>query len=191
MAQCPGYPKILLLTAAVAGIYASSMDGSWLARWRWRTRGAWLWPTFVLITVADGAIVHSRPLAGDSQTLVGGIVFAVVANLIAVVVLSWPLGMLVRRLRADMPTSVARNYGGTFAVLIVTGGLVAIGLAHHGTIVSQQRTLNDGSRERSPTSEPGRRLPSEPTCAIRTRTRFSPGSTACACPIAPPPAPTA
>jgi hypothetical protein len=119
------------------------MDGAWLARWRWRTRGAWLWPTFILITVIDGLMVHARPLAGTSQTLVGGIVFALVVNLVAVVVLSWPLGVLVRRVRPDMPTVVARNYGGTFAVLIVTGSLLAIGLAHHGTLVSQQRTLKD------------------------------------------------
>jgi uncharacterized membrane protein YhaH (DUF805 family) len=119
------------------------MDGAWLARWRWRTRGAWLWPTFVVITAVDGLIVHSRPLSGSSQTVVGGIVFGLVANLIAVIVLSWPLGLLVRRLRSDMPVGVARNYAGTFALLIVTAGMVAIGFAHHSTVVSEQRTLDD------------------------------------------------
>jgi hypothetical protein len=119
------------------------MDGGWLHRWRWRRRGAWLWPTFVAMAIVDGFLVHALPLAGATQTIAGGIVIAMLANLLAVVLLSRPLGMLLRRRRTDMPAAVARNYGGTFAVCAVSVLLLVIGLAHHRTIVAQQHALDD------------------------------------------------
>ena len=45
------------------------MDAAWLARMRWRRRGAWLWPTFAAALVADALIGHALPPAGESQTL--------------------------------------------------------------------------------------------------------------------------
>jgi hypothetical protein len=53
------------------------------------------------------------------------------------------LGLLLRRWRGDMPTGVARNYGGTLAVGLVSAALLAIGLARHGGIVANQRALRD------------------------------------------------
>ena len=55
-----------------------AMDGAWLHRMRWRRRGAWLWPTFAALTVADAVIGHLLPPAGDSQTLVGAGLLALV-----------------------------------------------------------------------------------------------------------------
>ena len=119
------------------------MEAAWLARMRWRRRGAWLWPTFAAATVLDGVLLHALPAAGTTQTLVGGIVAGMVFNVLAVLLLSRPLGVLVRRVRPDMPVVVARNYAGTFAVLFVTAVVLAIGVAHHATVVSQQRALDD------------------------------------------------
>jgi Kef-type K+ transport system membrane component KefB len=119
------------------------MDGAWLARARWRQRGAWLWPTFVMLAIADGVIVHALPMAGETQTLVGGVVFGLVLNVIAVLLLSRPLARLLRRRRTDMPVGVARNYGGTFAVVLVSAGMLAIGLLHHPAIVADRHALND------------------------------------------------
>ncbi len=119
------------------------MEAAWLARMRWRRRGAWLWPTFAVATVVDGVLIHALPLAGTTQTLVGGILAGMVFNVLAVLLLSRPLGHVVRRVRGDMPVSVARNYGGTFAVLLVSAVMLAIGLAHHSTLVAQQRALDD------------------------------------------------
>ncbi len=96
------------------------MDGGLLARLRWRRSGAWMWPTFVVVTVIDGVIVHTRPMAGDGQSLIGGVVIAMVFNVIAILLLSRPFGALVRRRRTDMPPIVARDYGGTAAVGLVT-----------------------------------------------------------------------
>jgi hypothetical protein len=119
------------------------MDGGWLARLRWRHRGAWLWPTFVLVTIVDGLVVHALPMAGDTQTLVGGIVLALVFNVIAVLLFSRPLGALLRRRRTDMPVGVARNYGGTAAVGLVTLAILGLGLLHHPNLIAQRRALRD------------------------------------------------
>jgi hypothetical protein len=119
------------------------MEAAWLARMRWRRRGAWLWPTFAVATILDGVLLHALPLAGTTQTLVGGILAGMVFNVLGVLLLSRPLGMLVRRVRPDMPVVVARNYGGTFAVVAVSATMLTIGVAHHSTLVAQQRALDD------------------------------------------------
>lgn len=119
------------------------MDGGWLARLRWRRRGAWLWPTFILVTVVDGLVAHALPMAGETQTLVGGIVFGLVFNVIAVLLLARPLGALLRRRRTDMPVGVARNYGGTAAVSLITLAMLGGGLLHHSSVVAHRRALRD------------------------------------------------
>jgi hypothetical protein len=119
------------------------MDGVWLARMRWRRRGAWLWPTFVAATALDALIVHALPFLGDSQSLAGGIVAGLLFNLLVVLLLSRPLGAVLRRRRTDMPATVARNYGGTAAVLMVPVLLLALGLAHRRAIEDQRRMLDD------------------------------------------------
>jgi hypothetical protein len=119
------------------------MDGAWLARWRWRRRGAWLWPTFVLATFVDGVLLHRYPAAGSSQTLAGGILAGLILNVIAVILLSRPGGALLRRVRPDFPVGVARNYAGAAAVGLVTAAMLTLGLLHHPTIVADQRAMND------------------------------------------------
>lgn len=119
------------------------MDTAWVHRARWRLRGAWLWPAFVATVVLDGAIAVTRPFAGDRQSFYGGLLAGMICNLLAVLLLSRPLGILLRRRRRDMPFSVARNYGGTTAVLAVSALMLAIGLANHGSIVGRQSTLRD------------------------------------------------
>lgn len=119
------------------------MDGAWLHRLRWRRRGAWLWPAFVVLTVLDGVIVHVRPMAGDGQSLAGGIVIAMVFNVIVVLLGSRPLGAVIRRRRTDMPRVVARDYGGTFAIGGVTLLMLTAGLIHHGAVTGEQHNLRE------------------------------------------------
>ncbi len=119
------------------------MEVAWLHRARWRWRGALLWPTFVLAVIADGVIALVRPFAGDSQSFGGGVLTGLIANLLGVLLLSRPVGALIRRGRPDMPPPVARNYGGTLVVLLITAGLLAIGAVHHAGVVSDQRVLDD------------------------------------------------
>ena len=120
-----------------------SMEAAWIARARWRWRGAWLWPMFVATALLDGFIAQTRPFIGDHQSIAGGVLAGLILNLLAVLFVSRPLGALLRRRRPDLPVMVARNYAGTFAVLLVSAGLAGAGLARHPSIVERQRALAD------------------------------------------------
>jgi hypothetical protein len=119
------------------------MEGAWLARQRWRRRGAWLWPTFVVATVFDAVIGHALPLLGDRQSVYGGLLAGLVLNLLAVLFCSRPFGSLLRRRRTDLPVGVARNYAGTLAVSLVSVAILGLGLLHHPAIAQDQRALDD------------------------------------------------
>jgi hypothetical protein len=119
------------------------MEAAWIARARWRWRGAWLWPVFVVAAILDGVIAVVRPFVGDRQSFAGGLLAGLVLNLLVVLFLSRALGALLRRVRGDMPVGVARNYGGTAAVVLVSAGLLAVGLARHEGIVDNQQALRD------------------------------------------------
>jgi hypothetical protein len=121
------------------------MDGAWLARFRWRRRGAWLWPTFAALTIADAIIGRELPPAGDTQTVVAAALLGCALNLIGVVVLSWSVGALIRRARPDLPTVVARDYGGTLVLVVVTAGLFAVGLAHRSTVLAHRDAMREAT----------------------------------------------
>jgi hypothetical protein len=119
------------------------MDSIWLTRMRWRRRGAWMWPTFVALTLADAFVVHALPLDGDSEALVPGLIFAGFWNFLAVVVVAHPVGALVRRARRDLPRFVARDYAGTWLMIVIAGALVAAGLANRSTVSSDGAAMKD------------------------------------------------
>ncbi len=119
------------------------MSGAWLARLRWRRRGAWLWPAFAALTIVDGVVGHALPPVGDTQAFLGALLVACVLNLIAVLILSRPLGGLLRRYRTDLPKVVARDYGGRAAILLVAVAILAAGLLHRPTILQHRRSMQD------------------------------------------------
>jgi len=119
------------------------MDGAWLHRLRWRRRGAWLWPAFAALTVADAIIGHALPPMGDGETVVSAGLVALVVNLIAVILLSRPLGAVLRRKRGDLPSIVARDYAGTTIVGVVAAVLLTAGLLHRSALQSQRSTMDD------------------------------------------------
>ncbi len=119
------------------------MDTARLGRVRWRRRGAWLWPSFALLTVLDALIEHALPPSGDSQALGAGLLSALVLNLLVVLLLSWPVGRLVRRVRPGTPDMVTRDYGGRVAILAVSVALLSLGLANRSTIDAHRRAMND------------------------------------------------
>lgn len=121
------------------------MEFGWWQRLRWRHRGAWLWPVFVAATLADAALEHLRPPAGDAQSVPSAALVGLVLNLLAVLLLSRPGGGLMRRAKPDMPWVVARNYAGTVAVVAVTVGLLLAGVAHHSTVVANQNAMRDAT----------------------------------------------
>jgi hypothetical protein len=119
------------------------MDAAWLGRLRWRRRGAWLWPAFVAATLADAALGHALPPAGDAESITAAAIIGLVFNLIAVILLSRPLSTIVRRRHAELPQIVARDYGGTAAVAAVTLALVTAGLVHHASVMSDRSAQRD------------------------------------------------
>jgi hypothetical protein len=119
------------------------MDAAWIARTRWRWRGAWMWPAFVVLGIADGLIGHALPVSPPSQSVAAGVVVGLILNLICIVVLSAPLGALLRRVRPDLPVMIARNYAGTACVLLVTVGFVGVGLAKRPAIAHDSATMHD------------------------------------------------
>ena len=106
-------------------------------------RGAWMWPTFAVLGIVDGIVGHALPVAGDSQSVLGGIVVGLVLNLMCVALLSRPVGMLLRVRRRDLPTAIARNYAGTACVVLVTLGFFALGLAHRPSITGDRASMRD------------------------------------------------
>ncbi len=133
------------MAATEAAPYALVMDAASLIRMRWRLRGAWLWPSFVVLTFADAAVVHDLPLTGDSASWVSGWLLGAVVSLLCIVLFANLLGRVVRRIRPDMPRVVARNYAGALITLTITLCFVAFGLIHQQAIASDNFALRDAT----------------------------------------------
>jgi len=139
-----GHSEFIGLTAD--DDYSCRMDGArpaWLIRMRWRRVGAWLWPSFVMLIVVDGVVGDLLPPAGTTETLVAAALLGLVLNVVAVVLLSRPLGMVIRKFRPDLPGVVARDYAGTAVVFAVSAILLTAGLVHRPAIQARQRDVND------------------------------------------------
>lgn len=119
------------------------MDGAWLTRIRWRRRGAWMWPAFIALTVIEAGIGNALPPSGETETLPAALLAALVFNLIAVVLLGPPLGWLLRRVRPDLPSIVARDYAGTVVLTGVAATILTVGIVHHSTVVSHRNSMRD------------------------------------------------
>jgi hypothetical protein len=99
------------------------MDGVALTRLRWRLRGAWMWPSFIVLTLLDGLALHARPIVGDHDSFIAG----------------WLLGFI------DMPKVVARDYAGAGVIVAATLALLGGGLAHHHVVTADQAALTDAT----------------------------------------------
>ena len=128
----------------------------WLTRMRWRMRGAWLWPTFIALTLAEGVALEVLPIAGDGP---GGRAPGRAARR-----LREPDpggrrraagGRRLRRRRPDLPRVVAQNYAGTALLVAMAAVFLGIGLIHRPAV----------SRGRTTCAR--RRPPSTTTCSRR------------------------
>jgi hypothetical protein len=120
-----------------------SRTRSRIVRLRWRRAGAWLWPSFVALTIIDAAIGHALPPAGLTESLIAAALLALVLNLLGVLFLSRPIGWMLRRSRPDLPDVVARDYAGTVVVLALTATLIVAGAVHRPAIQASQRAMQD------------------------------------------------
>jgi len=127
----------------VAATTLHLVDAGWIARLRWRRRGAWLWPAFIVMTAVDAALGNALPASGDTESVPGAAIAGLVLNLIAVILLSRPLGALLRRARPDLPGVVARNYAGTSVVVLVSIAILVAGLMHRDSVIANQRAMHD------------------------------------------------
>ena len=104
------------------------MEALWLSRVRWRRRGAWMWPAFVVLTAAEALMIHALPLAGSHTGLFPAALIAGFANLIAVAAGAPLAGRALRRVRPDLPRVVAADRAGTALLCLVAVALFAAGL---------------------------------------------------------------
>lgn len=108
---------------------------------RWRLRGAWLWPTFVVVTVLEMGLLHWLPIAGEGSGFIAALLLAGCLNVIAVAALGGVGGFALRRRRPDLPKVVADDYAGLAALAVVGGAFVAAGLAHRPELIAHRHAF--------------------------------------------------
>ena len=115
------------------------MEDAWLRRARWRIRGAWQWPSFIVFTVGEAVMLHELPLSGSETGFFPAMLLAGFFNLVAVAVLAPLAGSRLRRRRPDLPKIIAADYAGTGLIVLVFVALLAGGLAHRPAAREQER----------------------------------------------------
>src|SRR3954447_22509350 len=112
------------------------MDGVqrvWHRRLRWRLRGAWMWPAFLVLTLVDGVLfVVLPPYEGGPPAVFPGVILALFFNLLAVAVVAPLAGIALRRRRPDLPRFVATDYAGAVFLSGIALALLVAGLAPRG-----------------------------------------------------------
>jgi hypothetical protein len=98
-------------------------------------RGAWLWPTLIVLTVLEGVLVHELPFYGDGPgSVAAGILVAGFANLFVVAILAPLAGRILRRRRPDLPRVIAGEYAGLALVWLLAAGFLTGGLLHRPAV---------------------------------------------------------
>jgi hypothetical protein len=139
----------------------SSDERFWPARLHWRLRGAWMWPTFIALTLADGFLLHLLPpvklgVTRAGMTVIFGIIVATFGNLILVgVVAPWLARRLEARAAAEggalrsAPPQVRRDVlqdrVGTALLAVGLVGVVAAGLGSRPVVVSETNATEENA----------------------------------------------
>ena len=112
-----------------------------MRRMRWRLRGAWLWPAFVVLTVLEMGLLHWLPIAGDGTGFFPAMLLAGSFNVIAIAVLGGLGGRILRRARPDLPRVVADDYAGLAALGVVCSAFVVAGLVHRPERIADRKAF--------------------------------------------------
>lgn len=132
----------------------SSEERFWTRRLRWRLRGAWLWPAFVLLTLVDGLLIHELSPTGRNVDLLLGVILASFGNLVLVGLLApWLARRLVARQgRVEAatgdpgpPAEVIHDRTGTALLIAGAFALLAAGLALQPVIVSETEETEENA----------------------------------------------
>ena len=120
----------------------------WPSRLRWRLRGAWMWPSFALFTLADAAVLHALPPFSEGFALIPAIIVSGFANLFLVgAAAPW----FARRLRARQgvaaaPLEIVVDRAGTGLLAAGCAGVLAACLASQPLIVSETEATETNAR---------------------------------------------
>ena len=115
------------------------MEWVWHHRVRWRLRGAWQWPTFIVLTAVDGVLLAHLPFYDDGPGgVVPGLLLAGFLNLFLVAVVAPFAGLALRRARPDLPRIIARDYAGTALLASVTALFALGGLLHRPAVAEEE-----------------------------------------------------
>jgi hypothetical protein len=93
--------------------------------------------------VGDGLILDRLPVSGGGTGLVGGLLLASVLNLLIVAAGAPVAGIVVRRLRADLPVFVARDYAARGLILVLAGFLALLGIGNRPEADAERRALSE------------------------------------------------
>lgn len=107
-------------------------------RIRWRLRGAWLWPSFAVATLVETALLHWLPIAGGGSRFIAALLLAGCLNVIAIAVLGGIGGIILRRVRGDLPRVVADDRAGLGALAVVAAAFLGAGLVHRPELAADR-----------------------------------------------------
>ena len=114
----------------------------WRTRMRWRMRGAWLWPSFIILTLAEGVALEVLPISGDGPGgVLPGVLLAGFANLILIAAAAPLAGRWLRKRRPDLPRVVAQNYAGTGLLLGCSAAVLAGVMIHRPLVLAAEDDL--------------------------------------------------
>jgi hypothetical protein len=112
-----------------------------LRRMRWRLRGAWLWPAFLVLTVLEMGLLHWLPIAGAGSGWIAALLLAGCLNVIAIAVGGGLGGVALRRIRGDLPKVVADDYAGLAVLGVVGAAFLVAGLVHRPELSADRKAF--------------------------------------------------
>jgi hypothetical protein len=127
----------------------------WPARMRWRLRGAWMWPSFIAITLFDGFLMHELPPVREGVEVIPGILIATFGNLVLIgAVAPWLARRLWKRRPAADPGAppkaqleVLSDRVGTGLLVASVFAVLAAGLAARPTVIAETDERERAARE--------------------------------------------
>jgi hypothetical protein len=127
----------------------------WPARVRWRLRGAWMWPSFVAITLLDGILLHALPPVRTGIDLIPAVLLATFGNLVLIGALGPWLARRVWKRRPAAPPGappkasleVLSDRIGTGLLMASVFGVLAAGLAARHTVIAETDERERAAKE--------------------------------------------